>query len=111
MRGAARDSEAAAGAGGDGPDLALDAADYKALRAEQKKRRDSGDVKQLGIGVPLYQSHGVASKQYIQLAGDAAEGVRLPAAAAARQATPAHHAAPARVSVNRVPRSSGPARS
>ena len=31
--------------------------------------------------MPLYQSHGVASKQYIQLAGDAAEGVRLPAAA------------------------------
>ncbi|MEX2240911.1 MAG: ABC transporter substrate-binding protein [Burkholderiales bacterium] len=39
------------------------------------------NYKQLGIGVPLYQSHGVASKQYIQLAGDAAEGVRLPAAA------------------------------
>jgi branched-chain amino acid transport system substrate-binding protein len=31
--------------------------------------------------VPLYQSHGVASKQFIGLAGDAAEGVRLPAAA------------------------------
>ncbi len=39
------------------------------------------NYKQLGIGVPLYQSHGVASKQFIQLAGDAAEGVRLPAAA------------------------------
>jgi branched-chain amino acid transport system substrate-binding protein len=39
------------------------------------------NYKQLGIGVPLYQSHGVASKQYIQLAGAAAEGVRLPAAA------------------------------
>ena len=35
-------------------DLALDAADYKALRAEQQKRRDSGDVKQLGIGVSIY---------------------------------------------------------
>jgi carbon-monoxide dehydrogenase large subunit len=35
-------------------DLALDAADYKALRAQQKKRRDSGDVKQLGIGVSIY---------------------------------------------------------
>ena len=35
---------------------------------------------QLGIGVPLYQSHGVASKKFIELAGDAAEGVRLPAA-------------------------------
>ncbi len=36
---------------------------------------------QLGIKVPLYQSHGVASKQFISLAGPAAEGVRLPAAA------------------------------
>ena len=35
-------------------DLALDAADYKALRAEQQKRRESGDVKQLGIGVSVY---------------------------------------------------------
>jgi branched-chain amino acid transport system substrate-binding protein len=39
------------------------------------------NYKQLGIQQPLYQSHGVASKQFIQLAGDAAEGVRLPAAA------------------------------
>src|SRR5918993_327160 len=30
---------------------------------------------------PLYQSHGVASKSFIDLAGAAAEGVRLPAAA------------------------------
>ncbi len=38
--------------------------------------------KQLAIEAPLYQSHGVASKQYIELAGaEAAEGVRLPAAA------------------------------
>ena len=36
---------------------------------------------QLGIKVPLYQSHGVCSKQYIKLAGVAAEGVRLPCAA------------------------------
>ncbi|MEZ5779621.1 MAG: ABC transporter substrate-binding protein [Paracoccaceae bacterium] len=36
---------------------------------------------QLGIEVPLYQSHGVASKSFIELAGPAAEGVRLPAAA------------------------------
>jgi branched-chain amino acid transport system substrate-binding protein len=36
---------------------------------------------QLGITLPLYQSHGVASKQFIDLAGPAAEGVRLPAAA------------------------------
>jgi len=39
------------------------------------------NYRQLGIAVPLYQSHGVASKQYVSLAGDAAEGVRLPAAA------------------------------
>ncbi|MDO5606463.1 MAG: ABC transporter substrate-binding protein [Paracoccus sp. (in: a-proteobacteria)] len=38
--------------------------------------------RQLAISAPLYQSHGVASKQFIELAGaDAAEGVRLPAAA------------------------------
>jgi branched-chain amino acid transport system substrate-binding protein len=36
---------------------------------------------QLGITAPLYQSHGVASKQFIELAGPAANGVRLPAAA------------------------------
>jgi len=39
------------------------------------------NFKQLGISVSLYQSHGVASKSFIELAGDAAEGVRLPAAA------------------------------
>ena len=39
------------------------------------------NYKQLGIELPLYQSHGVASKSFIDLAGDAAEGVRLPAAA------------------------------
>jgi branched-chain amino acid transport system substrate-binding protein len=39
------------------------------------------NYKQLGITLPLYQSHGVASKQFIDLAGPAAEGVRLPAAA------------------------------
>lgn len=37
--------------------------------------------KQVGLTQPLYQSHGVASKEYIKLSGDAAEGVRLPAAA------------------------------
>ncbi|KQW18276.1 ABC transporter substrate-binding protein [Afipia sp. Root123D2] len=37
---------------------------------------------QLGMSkTPLYQSHGVASKSFIDLAGAAAEGVRLPAAA------------------------------
>ncbi len=39
------------------------------------------NVKQLGIRLPLYESHGVASKKFIALAGDAAEGIRLPAAA------------------------------
>jgi branched-chain amino acid transport system substrate-binding protein len=39
------------------------------------------NYRQLGIKLPLYESHGVASKQYIELAGPAAEGVRLPAAA------------------------------
>jgi branched-chain amino acid transport system substrate-binding protein len=39
------------------------------------------NYQQLGIKQPLYQSHGVASKQFIELAGPAAEGVRLPAAA------------------------------
>jgi branched-chain amino acid transport system substrate-binding protein len=39
------------------------------------------NYKQLGVGLPLYQSHGVASKEYVKLSGDAAEGVRLPAAA------------------------------
>ena len=39
------------------------------------------NFRQLGMNIPLYQSHGVASKQFIELAGAAAEGVRLPAAA------------------------------
>ncbi len=39
------------------------------------------NIKQLGITLPLYHSHGVASKTFIELAGDAAEGARLPAAA------------------------------
>jgi branched-chain amino acid transport system substrate-binding protein len=39
------------------------------------------NYRQLAIAVPLYESHGVSSKSYIKLAGDAAEGVRLPAAA------------------------------
>lgn len=39
------------------------------------------NYRQLGITAPLYQSHGVSSKSYITLAGPAAEGVRLPAAA------------------------------
>ena len=39
------------------------------------------NYRQLAVAVPLYQSHGVASKQFIDLAGAAAEGIRLPAAA------------------------------
>jgi len=39
------------------------------------------NINQLGITLPLYHSHGVASKTFIDLAGEAAEGVRLPAAA------------------------------
>lgn len=37
------------------------------------------NVRQLGIKIPLYMSHGVASKKYIELSGPAAEGVMLPA--------------------------------
>lgn len=38
------------------------------------------NMKQLGIALPLYQSHGVASKKFIELAGaSSAEGVTLPA--------------------------------
>jgi len=39
------------------------------------------NYRQLGIDMPLYESHGVASKQFVELAGPAADGVRLPAAA------------------------------
>jgi branched-chain amino acid transport system substrate-binding protein len=39
------------------------------------------NYRQIGLTAPLYQSHGVASKQFVKLAGEAAEGVRLPAAA------------------------------
>ncbi len=39
------------------------------------------NYRQLGINMPLYESHGVASKQFVELAGPAADGVRLPAAA------------------------------
>jgi len=38
------------------------------------------NYRQVGLTLPLYQSHGVASKEYIKLSGPAAEGVRLPAA-------------------------------
>lgn len=36
------------------------------------------NARQLGIRIPLYMSHGVSSKKFIELAGEAAEGVRLP---------------------------------
>lgn len=36
------------------------------------------NIQQLGINIPLYQSHGVASPKFIELAGPAAEGVMLP---------------------------------
>jgi branched-chain amino acid transport system substrate-binding protein len=36
------------------------------------------NVKQLGLKIPLYMSHGVSSKKFIELAGDAAEGIILP---------------------------------
>ncbi|MCD6733806.1 MAG: ABC transporter substrate-binding protein [Burkholderiaceae bacterium] len=39
------------------------------------------NYRQLGLTQPFYQSHGVASKEYIKLSGGAAEGARLPAAA------------------------------
>ncbi len=39
------------------------------------------NVKQVGLTIPFYQNHGVASKSWIDLSGDAAEGVLLPAAA------------------------------
>ena len=36
------------------------------------------NAKQLGLKLPLYMSHGVSSRKFIELAGDAAEGIRLP---------------------------------
>ena len=36
------------------------------------------NVHQLGIKTPLYMSHGVSSKKFIELAGSAAEGIKLP---------------------------------
>jgi branched-chain amino acid transport system substrate-binding protein len=38
------------------------------------------NFKQLGMTMPLYQSHGVVSKDFLKLVAGAAEGVRLPAA-------------------------------
>lgn len=36
------------------------------------------NAKQLGIKIPLYMSHGVSSKKFIELAGESAEGIILP---------------------------------
>ena len=36
------------------------------------------NIKQLGITLPLYMSHGVSSRKFIELAGAAAEGIILP---------------------------------
>jgi branched-chain amino acid transport system substrate-binding protein len=36
------------------------------------------NARQLGIKIPVYMSHGVSSKKFIELAGSAAEGIRLP---------------------------------
>ncbi len=36
------------------------------------------NAKQLGLKLPLYMSHGVSSKKFIELAGEAAEGIILP---------------------------------
>ncbi len=37
------------------------------------------NMKQLGLKLPLIQSHGAASKKFIELAGDAAEDIMMPA--------------------------------
>jgi len=39
------------------------------------------NYKQLGINLPLYQSHGVASDEFLALTGAAADGLRLPSPA------------------------------
>jgi branched-chain amino acid transport system substrate-binding protein len=36
------------------------------------------NARQLGLKLPLFMSHGVSSKKFIELAGDAAEGIKLP---------------------------------
>ena len=36
------------------------------------------NARQLGLRFPIYMSHGVSSKKFIELAGDAAEGIILP---------------------------------
>ncbi|EME68260.1 ABC-type branched-chain amino acid transport system protein [Paramagnetospirillum caucaseum] len=41
------------------------------------------NLKQMGLTLPVYQSHGVASKEFLRLVGTAADGTRLPAGAQA----------------------------
>lgn len=36
------------------------------------------NARQLGLKTPLFMSHGVSSKKFIELAGDASEGIKLP---------------------------------
>lgn len=36
------------------------------------------NIRQLGLEMPVYQSHGVASKDFLKLVGRAADGMRLP---------------------------------
>jgi len=49
------------------------------------------NVKQLGLHMPLYMSHGVSSKKFIELAGDAAEGIILPSRTRSGGQSPAQH--------------------
>jgi len=37
------------------------------------------DARRIGFDMPIFMSHGIASRRYIELAGDAAEGVIFPA--------------------------------
>ncbi len=39
----------------------------------------SKNAKQLGVTVPIFMSHGVADPNFIKMAGDAAEGIMMPA--------------------------------
>jgi carbon-monoxide dehydrogenase large subunit len=50
-------------------DRALAVADYASLRAEQKRRREAGDAKQLGIGVSVYVeiTGGVGSGEHARI--------------------------------------------
>ncbi|MBI2239892.1 MAG: ABC transporter substrate-binding protein [Magnetospirillum gryphiswaldense] len=41
------------------------------------------NIRQLGLALPVYQSHGVASRDFLRLVGKAADGMRLPAGALA----------------------------